>query len=141
MSSKVDLIVNVVDSGNLEKNLKLSTQLKMFGIKMIIVLNFEDEFKRFKFFIDKDKLAKIFECEVVFVSSTKMTGIQELKELIFKTVKSELNLDKNFLEKIFDKDIKEYCKRNIKKNIMQTRIFDFSTLKVQISKEFYHSKK
>ena len=108
LSEKIDLIVNVVDSSDLQKNLKLSTQLKIFGIKMIMVLNFEDEFKKFKFSIDKNKLEEIFELDVIFTSTKTGNGIKELKELIYKSVNEKIRSKNDFLKKVFTSETNEY---------------------------------
>lgn len=60
-----DVIINVVDSTNLERNLNLTIQLLQKKIPMIVVLNFWDETKHIGISIDEQKLEKILGIPVI----------------------------------------------------------------------------
>lgn len=82
---KPDLIVNIVDSTNLDRNLYLTTQLIETDIKMIIALNMMDVIKKRNVKIDKEKLSEILKCQVVDISAAKEQGIDNLIKKIINT--------------------------------------------------------
>jgi ferrous iron transport protein B len=79
-SSEVDLIVNVVDAANLERNLFLTLQLMEIGKPMIVVLNMIDVLKARGDVLDIAKLAHRLGVEVVEVVASKAEGIEALVE-------------------------------------------------------------
>jgi len=81
-NEKYDLIVNVVDSTNLERNLLLTAELLELGKKMIVVLNMQDEARKEGIEIDQKQLSKILGVPVVKTSAKEEEGIKELKEAI-----------------------------------------------------------
>ncbi len=78
MLDEGDLIINVVDSTNLERNLNLTLQLLEKKIPMIISLNFWDETEHKGIDIDIDKLQKHFNVPVIPTSATKGIGLKEI---------------------------------------------------------------
>ena len=82
---KPDLIVNIVDSTNLDRNLYLTTQLIETDIKTIIALNMMDVIKKRNVKIDKEKLSEILKCQVVDISAAKEQGIDNLIKKIINT--------------------------------------------------------
>ncbi|MDQ1339501.1 MAG: ferrous iron transport protein [Campylobacterota bacterium] len=80
-----DLILNVVDSTNLEKNLLLTAELFELNKKMIIALNFSDEAEKEKIEIDEKNLAKIMGVPCVKVSASTKKGINNLLKEIIQT--------------------------------------------------------
>ena len=82
-----DLIINVVDSTNLERNLYLTTQIVELGIPVVVALNMQDEAMAKGIVIDETVLQQSFGCKFVGISAAKNTGITELIDLCFKTVK------------------------------------------------------
>lgn len=87
MDEKPDLIVNIIDGTNLERNLYLTTQLLETGIPVVVALNMMDLVKSNGDIIKTDKLAKDLGCKVVEISALKKTGLDEL----VSTVSKELN--------------------------------------------------
>jgi ferrous iron transport protein B len=81
-NEKYDLIINVVDSTNLERNLLLTAELLELGKKMIVVLNMSDEAKKEGIEIDEKQLSKILGVPVVKTSAKEEEGIHELQEAI-----------------------------------------------------------
>ena len=73
-----DLIINIIDSTNISRNLYLTQLLKELGKPMIIALNFYDEFEKLKYKLDLEKFKSLVELDVVLTSATKGTGITEL---------------------------------------------------------------
>jgi ferrous iron transport protein B len=75
---KPDVIINVVDATNLERNLYFTLQLLELGIPMVIALNMYDEAGQKGFSIDTDKIASILGCAVVPTVATKKEGVDSL---------------------------------------------------------------
>ncbi len=81
-SGEVDVLVNVVDAANLERNLYLTVQLREMGIPCIVALNMLDIARSQRIRIDIDGLARRLGCPVVPLVSTRADGIDELKAAI-----------------------------------------------------------
>ena len=77
-SGKPDVIINIVDAANLERNLYLTTQLMELNIPMVIALNMMDVAARRGDRIDCDLLGKLAGAAVVPVSASKGKGVAEL---------------------------------------------------------------
>jgi ferrous iron transport protein B len=110
-----DMIINVVDATNLERNLFLTTQLLGLNKKMIVALNMMDEAKKEGICIDEEQLSNILGTPCVKVSAATKKGVgklinrtvdmasftQESSKLIFSdTVEEEIeNITKFFQDK------------------------------------------
>ncbi|MDD7401601.1 MAG: ferrous iron transporter B [Eubacteriales bacterium] len=77
IDEKPDVILNIVDGTNLERNLYLSTQLLEVGIPMIIAVNLMDVVRKNQDHIDLDKLSEELGCKVLAISALKEEGIEE----------------------------------------------------------------
>ncbi len=77
-----DLVVNVVDSSNLERNLYLTTQLIDMDIKIIVALNMYDELENSGTKFDYTGLAKMTGIPIVPTVAAKKVGIDELLKKI-----------------------------------------------------------
>jgi ferrous iron transport protein B len=73
-----DIVVNVVDASNLERNLYLTTQLIDMDIKVVIALNMYDELKNKKAKLDIEKLSELLGIPIVPTIAAKGVGINEL---------------------------------------------------------------
>ena len=78
IDEKPDLIINIVDATNLERNLYLSLQLAELGIPMVIALNMIDIVEKNGDSIDVDMLSVLLGIRVVPISAAKGTGIHKL---------------------------------------------------------------
>ncbi|HHW57894.1 MAG TPA: ferrous iron transport protein B [Clostridia bacterium] len=83
---KPDVVINVVDATNLERNLYLTMQLLEMNANLVIALNMSDEAKAKGIEIDKDKLSQILKVPVVMTVATKGEGVKELLENVLKAV-------------------------------------------------------
>lgn len=81
-SRKADLIVNIIDASNIERNLYLTSQLIEMRVPMIIVLNMMDAVKKRGIKIDLDELSRQLSCPVVAVIAATGHGLKELREAI-----------------------------------------------------------
>ena len=86
---KADVIVCVVDAGNLERNLYLVSQIQDLGIPMIIALNMMDEVSRQGREIDVEKLSQKLGVPLVPTVANQNQGIEELKKLIAQGVEKK----------------------------------------------------
>lgn len=77
-----DVIVNVVDTGNLERNLYLTTQLINIGVRVILVLNMYDEAHARGIEIDTEEMGRLLGMPVVKTVGTKGEGIRDLLSTI-----------------------------------------------------------
>ena len=73
-----DLIINIIDATNLERNLYLTTQLQETGIPVVAALNMMDLIQQNKTEIDTGKLSDLLNIPVVEVSALKNRGLDEL---------------------------------------------------------------
>ena len=72
-----DVILNIVDGTNLERNLYLTTQLTELGIPVVMAVNMMDIINKNGDKIDLDMLSKQMGCKAVSISALKGTGIME----------------------------------------------------------------
>ena len=84
INERPDVILNIVDGTNIERNLYLSTQLMELGIPVIMAVNMMDVVEKSGEKIHTDKLSKKLGCEVVEISALKGTGIKEAAEKAVK---------------------------------------------------------
>ena len=84
IDDRPDVILNIVDGTNLERNLFLTTQLTELGIPVVTAVNMMDVVKKNGDKIDAPRLAKELGCKVVEISALKGTGIAEAAETAVK---------------------------------------------------------
>ncbi len=78
LNENPDVIVNVIDSGNLERSLYLTTQLIEMGVHIVIDLNMWDEARESGIDIDTDKLSELLGAPVVKTIASRSQGIDNL---------------------------------------------------------------
>ena len=78
LNGNVDVVLNIIDGSNLERNLFLTTQILELGIPTVVAINMLDVIEKRKDSIDYKKLSKELGCPVVPISALKNTGIKEL---------------------------------------------------------------
>jgi ferrous iron transport protein B len=111
-NEKYDLILNVIDSNQLEKNLILTWQLSDFQKPMVVAFNMYDEFAKEGGEIDTDKFSKLTNIKAGNVSAKENFGLEELFEKVIKTYE-EKNIPKVYYSEIIEEEI-ESLKRKIK---------------------------
>lgn len=84
-----DLILNIVDGTNIERNLYLTLQLMELSIPMVIALNMMDEVEASGNSIDVKKLSALLGVPVVPISASKEEGISELVDVAVKTAQEK----------------------------------------------------
>lgn len=91
INEKPDVILNIVDGTNIERNLYLSTQLAELGIPLVMAVNMMDIVSKSGDKIDTEKLSAAFGCEVVEISALKETGITEAAEKAVKAAGTKVH--------------------------------------------------
>lgn len=80
VNEQPDVILNIIDGTNLERNLYLTTQLVEIGLPMIVAINMMDLVKKNGDIIDFDKLSSELGCPVVEISALQGKGCREAAE-------------------------------------------------------------
>ena len=73
-----DVIIDLVDATNIERNLYLTTQLIETGTPVVIALNMADLLEKRGLKVDTDRLSMLLGCPVVATSALKKTGLDQL---------------------------------------------------------------
>ena len=84
-----DVIVDLVDATNIERNLYLTTQLIETGTPVVIALNMADLLEKRGLRIDVSRLSMLLGCPVVETSALKKTGLEELISIAVKTAEKK----------------------------------------------------
>jgi ferrous iron transport protein B len=87
LMQKPDLVVNVVDASNLERNLYLTTQLIEMKIPLLIVLNMMDVAEQRKIRIELEHLSTHLDCPIIPIVAARNEGIENLKKEIHHTLR------------------------------------------------------
>ncbi|TNU90423.1 ferrous iron transporter B [Eggerthella lenta] len=83
-----DVVVNLVDATNLERNLYLTTQILDLGVPVVVALNMMDLVKKSGDKIDVDGLSKRLGCPVVETTALRGHGMAELMETALKAARA-----------------------------------------------------
>ncbi|MFW6415017.1 MAG: ferrous iron transport protein B [Thermodesulfobacteriota bacterium] len=85
VENRPDLVVDVLDATNLERNLYLAVQFMELGTPLVLVLNMMDEVEKSGTRIDKDKLAELVNCPTVELIAKTGSGRESLLDTIVET--------------------------------------------------------
>lgn len=115
----VDVILNIVDASNLNRNLYLTTQLKQFDKPIILALNMIDICEAKGIEIDYKKLEEEFGVEVIPITAGKSIGVDKVKERLKKgNFKKEENDKRKFNFKT-EKEAYDFIENVLKKCITE----------------------
>ena len=89
LNDKPDVVVNIVDASNLERNLYLTTQIMELGAPVVVALNMMDVVKSKGEEISSKALEKQLGCPVCEISAIHNTGFPELKKAIEKVMNTD----------------------------------------------------
>ena len=118
--NEYDIILNVIDSTNLQRNLLLTSELLDLNKKMVIALNMSDEAKKENILINNEKLSSLLNTPCIKTSATKKDGITKLLEQIIKTFEEDKNTFKHsFTTHILNQDEILAKRFDFVKNIIQ----------------------
>jgi ferrous iron transport protein B len=109
-NSPYDIILNVLDSTNLERNLYLTSELLALDKKMIIALNMIDEAQKESIQIDEKQLSKILGKPCLKTSAAKNIGITEVIEAIISKYEEEKLPTKLIFSDVIEEEIENISK-------------------------------
>ena len=91
-----DVIIDLVDATNIERNLYLTTQLIETGVPVVIALNMADLLAKRGIKIDVKRLSMLLDCPIIETSALKGEGLDKLIDEAVKVAKkSEIDLPKD----------------------------------------------
>ena len=100
LNDNPDVIIDLVDATNIERNLYLTTQLIETGIPVVIALNMTDLLEKRGIKIDTKRLSMLLDCPIVETSALKQTGLDALVETAIKVAnKKEVDLPREIFSK------------------------------------------
>ena len=89
MNDKPDVIINIIDASNIERNLYLTTQILELGIPTVLALNMMDIVEKNGDKLKVEKLSQLLGCPIVETSAIKGKGIKEVVEKAIELSKKE----------------------------------------------------
>jgi ferrous iron transport protein B len=90
INQKLDVIINIVDATNIERNLYLSLQLMELKTPMVIAINMMDEIRNSGVFIDIQQMKETLGIPVVPISASKNEGVHDLIHCAMETAQKRL---------------------------------------------------
>lgn len=99
-----DVIVDLVDATNIERNLYLTTQLIETGVPVVIALNMADLLEKRGIKIDVARLSMLLDCPIVETSALKGEGLDHLIDEAIRTAKKK---EADLPKEIFNKDLED----------------------------------
>lgn len=141
-------IINVVDAGNIERNLYLSTQLMELGVPMVIALNMMDEVRGNGGWVRVNDMEKLLGVPVVPIAAAKNEGVKELMKHVLHVARyreaparqnfcSEVEISRIQKEKGLDRDA---AMAAVRYGFVQD-ICSKTVVKPRLSKEYIRSRK
>ena len=141
LDEKPDLIINIVDATNLERNLYLTTQVIETDTPVVVALNFMDEVEKSGDKINIENLSKKLGVPVIGISALKKNNIHKLMEVAYQEVKSERKGHTVLKDSIISEAIANVEKLYIEKGIdnplfRAIKLIEGDNLEVNKRKEF-----
>ena len=102
LNGNVDVVLNIIDGSNLERNLFLTTQILELGIPTVVAINMLDVIEKRKDTIDYKKLSKELGCPVLPISALKNTGIKELMAEVKKVTNTQCKAKNIYAGKVLN---------------------------------------
>lgn len=112
MSGEPDVVVQVVDATNLERNLYLALQVIETGLPVVVALNMADLVEKNGDKIDTNKLSKKLGCPVMMISALKNKGIKELFEQVKKSAASKGEVPEHKFDSSIE-DVLDHIENNL----------------------------
>ena len=102
LNGNVDVVLNIIDGSNLERNLFLTTQILELGIPTVVAINMLDVIEKRKDTIDYKKLSEELGCPVLPISALKNTGIKELMAQVKKAAGTKFSAKNIYAGKVLN---------------------------------------
>ena len=97
IKERPDVVVNVVEGPNLERNLLLTTQLMELEVDFIVALNMIDEVQEKGITIEMKQLQALLGCHIIPTSAKKKTGLDSLLDHVIRVFQKDIRIRKNKL--------------------------------------------
>jgi ferrous iron transport protein B len=121
-----DVIINVVDSSNLERNLYLTTQLIDMNVRMVIALNMYDELEASGNTLDHHMLSRLFGVPMVPTVSRNRRGIDDLFHVVINLYEGGDFFDKEGkIDPEVAKDLREWHQANVDESTHHAHLEDY----------------
>jgi len=104
-AEEYDIIINVVDSTNLEKNLQLTSELLTMSKKLVIALNMSDEADKEGIEVNAEYMSELLNIPCIKVSAAAKTGIEELIDAVVKKFEGEKEEPKLIFSEAVEEEI------------------------------------
>ena len=136
LTENPDVVINVIESTNIERNLYLTLLLQELGKPMVMALNFYDEFEKLNYTLDLKRLSSLMEMDVIKTSAIKKTGLTELLEKAISIAEKKENKKQykisfdSFIDKQYEAMKKELQEDKSFKDILSKYSLDFVTIKL-----------
>jgi len=123
INEKPDIVVDIIDSSNLERNLYLATQLIELGVTLVLVFNMADIAESSGKKIDISLLSKLLGAPIVETIGHKNKGTEELLEAVIKSAakKSEHKIEIRYGEEI-ENEIEKISKLIDDRNVLSDKL-------------------
>ena len=119
LNDNPDVIIDLVDATNIERNLYLTTQLIETGVPVVIALNMADLLEKRGIKIDTKRLSMLLDCPIIETSALKGEGLDKLIDEAVKVAKSsKVDLPKEIFSKDMEAAIDEV------KGVLPTSVTD-----------------
>lgn len=107
INERPDVILNLVDASNIERNLYLTTQLLEMGIPVVIAMNMIDIVKKRGDIINISELSKILGCKIIETSALKGQGTIEAAKAALEVVEQDIEPVKEIFQKNVEKALRD----------------------------------
>ena len=132
-NGEYDLIVNIADSTNLERNLLLSAELMETNKKIVLALNMSDEAENEGIKIDTEKMQSLLNIPVILISAQKQKNLHDFLELIINTCEKYFATNKRIYGDLIENEISKLSEFLDTKNDENIKSLGFTNR--QISKK------
>ncbi len=107
INERPDVILNLVDASNIERNLYLTTQLLEMGIPVVIAMNMIDIVKKRGDIINISELSKMLGCKIIETSALKGQGTIEAAKAALEVVEQDIEPVKEIFQKNVEKALRD----------------------------------
>lgn len=132
-NGEYDLIVNIADSTNLERNLLLSAELMETNKKIVLALNMSDEAENEGIKIDTEKMQSLLNIPVILISAQKQKNLHDFLELIVNACEKDFVTNKRIYGDLIENEISKLSEFLDTKNDENIKSLGFTNR--QISKK------
>ncbi|NTV16429.1 MAG: ferrous iron transport protein B [Chlorobiaceae bacterium] len=97
IKERPDVVVNVLEGTNLERNLLLTTQLMELEVDFLVALNMIDEVEERGIVVEIKQLQKLLGCHIIPTSAKKSIGLDSLLDHVIRVSRKDIEIRKNKL--------------------------------------------